>query len=442
MKNLLILIFLYTILLSALVFAASAQTLSLEESVSLSLANNPRIKAVELEITSVRKNSAIARSMYLPQIALTANANHYFQRPVFFGFGEQVGERIPYGRFGGEDQLAVGVVAEQALYNPRVFPALRAATLAEKESELLLRQEQVWLVANVKQAYLQLLILSERIKLNQQNLDRNRKVLEDSRILYAQGKALRIDTLRAYTSMKNLEPQHLKLENELATVRLRLAALIGIDSLHEITPGDSLIIPIPKNLPEESEVYTIARESNPATQRLALQESIRAESSKLINAERLPSLVLTGQYFVQSQTNNFDYANIPLPATSFVGLRMVVPVFNGFSIRKRSEQSILKEHQATLELRRAENDLRADVHELVSAYNETLARITVAKTVSETASLTFGIVQYRYKSGVASRLELADAELALTQAQSNYLEAIYDYLTTRIRLFALMGKTD
>lgn len=443
MKNFFILVFLYFILLSALVFAASAQTLTLEQSVSLSLANNPKVKAMELEVASARQQSIIARSLYLPSVSVAANANHYFQRPVFFGFGEQTGgDRISYGRFGGEDQLAAGIIFEQALWNPQVFPAIRHAGLREKENELLLQQEQVALVAQVKRTYLQLLILAERIKLKQQNLDRNRKVLHDSRILLAQGKALRIDTLRAYTSMKNLEPEHLKLKNELATASLRLASLIGIDSLHDIAPADSLIIPIPKNLPEESEVYAITKSANPAMMRLSLQESIHEQSSKQIHAQRLPVLALTGQYLIQSQTNNFEYGNIPLPGTSYVGLRLVIPVFNGFSITARAQQSILRENQSTLLLRQAEENLRADVHELVSAYNETLERITIAKTVSETAKLTFDIVQYRYKNGVSSRLELTDSELALTQAQSNYLEAIYDYLTTRIRLFELMGKTD
>jgi len=51
------------------------------------------------------------------------------------------------------------------------------------------------------------------------------------------------------------------------------------------------------------------------------------------------------------------------------------------------------------------------------------------------------MTQYRYTKGVASRLELTDAELALTAAQSNYLEAVYDYLSARIALDLITGKT-
>ena len=61
-------------------------------------------------------------------------------------------------------------------------------------------------------------------------------------------------------------------------------------------------------------------------------------------------------------------------------------------------------------------------------------------TVKETAQLSYDITQYRYAKGVASRLELTDAELALTAAQSNYLEAVYDYLSAGIALERTSGR--
>jgi outer membrane protein TolC len=84
--------------------------------------------------------------------------------------------------------------------------------------------------------------------------------------------------------------------------------------------------------------------------------------------------------------------------------------------------------------------LRASVHRVVSESNESLARLQTATDVQETAELSYDIIQYRYKKGVASRLELTDAELELSTAQSNYLEAVYDYLSARISLQQLVGE--
>lgn len=71
---------------------------------------------------------------------------------------------------------------------------------------------------------------------------------------------------------------------------------------------------------------------------------------------------------------------------------------------------------------------------------ETHERMQTQAQVKETAKLSYNIVQYRYSKGVTSRLELTDAELALTTAQLNYLEAVYDYLAARIELDRTRGK--
>jgi outer membrane protein TolC len=120
----------------------------------------------------------------------------------------------------------------------------------------------------------------------------------------------------------------------------------------------------------------------------------------------------------------------------------LVPLFNGFSTNAKVKQARTSQEQSSLQLKDAAERLKTDVHALVADCNESVARIYTTQTVTETARLSFDIVQYRYRRGVASRLELTDAELALTQAQSNYLEAVYDYMAARIALYGLMGKAE
>jgi outer membrane protein TolC len=79
------------------------------------------------------------------------------------------------------------------------------------------------------------------------------------------------------------------------------------------------------------------------------------------------------------------------------------------------------------------------VHESIARINEASLRLETTASVQETAKLTYNIIQYRYKNGIASRLELTDAELGLSTAQSNYLEAVYDYIAARIELNKLKG---
>ena len=104
------------------------------------------------------------------------------------------------------------------------------------------------------------------------------------------------------------------------------------------------------------------------------------------------------------------------------------------------KQARISREQSAIRTNYAFEQLRASVHRVVSESHESLARLQTAVDVQETAQLSYDIIQYRYKKGVASRLELTDAELELSTAQSNYLEAVYDYLSARIALQQLMGE--
>lgn len=432
------------VLSTTIALTASAQRkLSLEDAVTIAKSENPELKASALDITRSEQQRKIAQSLLLPNVTASGVLNHYFNQQPFFGFGEETGEgKIPYGRFGGEDQLAAVVAATQPLLNFQAYPTIQRAKLKEHESSLQYKSQQLETVALVKQTYLQALVLHERIKVQEESIDRNRLALQDARSLFAQGKGLRVDTLRAFTSVKNLEPLLLKLQFAEQTAELRLKALLGIDSLTDIQLADSLYLREAFPIPSEDEVYNEARTGNPTYQILALQQEISEHQEKIASGARLPSVSAVAAYQVNSQTRDFNYNNAYFPTSSFVGLQVSVPLFTGLSNQARVRDASIETSQWKLRSTNAFEQLRATTHQLVADNRESLDRLQTTATVSETARLSYSIVEYRYKKGVSSRLELTDAELALANAESNYLEAVYDYLSARIALLKLMGREE
>jgi outer membrane protein TolC len=423
--------------------ALAQQRLSLEDAVNLASSNNQELKARRLEVEKTQQQKVVARSLFLPYIELSAQANHFFKRTPFFGFGAEGDEdKIPYGRFGGEDQFSAAISATQPLFNPLALPSYTKARLTERASELALGQEEVNTLSLVKQTYLQILVLQERIALQNESIRRNQRVLQDARSLYLQGKALRVDTLRAYTAVKNLEPGLLRLNGAVETSTLYLKSLIGFDSVSHLVLVDSLFLPDAGTLPGEDEVYQAARESNPEYKLLKLREQVDAQQIEVASASRWPQLSLVGQYQLQSQTNHLEYGNAYFPSASFVGLQLSVPLFNGFSTNAKVREAKLNKQQTGLRSNLAFEQLRATVHQHVVDSHESLERLKTSSAVKETAQLSYDIIQYRYKNGISSRLELTDAELELTTAQSNYLEAVYDYLSSRIALSKIMGTVE
>ena len=430
-----------TVSIISILTARSQQHLSLQDAVDLALTRNPEIAATHLEVEKAQQQKIVSRSLFLPSVSLAAQANHYFKVTPFFGFGESSpGDKIPYGRLGGEDQFVSVIAAVQPLYNPQAFPTMQHSRLEEEEKRLDLKARKIGTEASVKQTYLQILVLQERINLQHESINRNLRVLRDAKSLFFQGKGLRVDTLRAYTAVKNLEPDLLKLTSAVQNNKLQLKALMGIDSLQDIELTDSLFLPDAGTIPSVQEVYERAKNNNPVYQSIALQEQLDEQSANIASSARLPTISAVAQYQLQTQTNDFEYGNAYYPSSSFVGLQLSVPLFTGLSNQAKVKQARISKEQTSLRSNYAFQQLRASAHQVVSDSHESLARLQTATDVQETAQLSYDIIQYRYKKGVASRLELTDAELELSTAQSNYLESVYDYLSARIALQKIVGE--
>ncbi len=442
--------FIYTVTVFGLIilfsYIAHAQPkqLSLRDALALTLANNREIKISSMDVDRSAEQLRVAKSANLPSAGVSAQLAHYFYETPFFGFtGTPAStDKIPYARFGGRDQASATAWINQPLYNPAARPGIVTAELQERQSRLAVIHQQTDIAAYLKQTYIRILVLHERIRLQQESIQRNRKALQDARSLLAQGRALRVDTLRAYTSVKNLEPDLLKLSLAIEVGKQQLRTLAGLDSAQELELTDSLVLPPDTGLVPEEELYNQAKLHRADLLSMELEQQTADQQIKIAEAAMKPYVSLTAQYLIQTQTSQFQYNKAYYPSTPFVGAQVTVPVFNGNLNKAKTRKAKIEKDQSVIRTAQAYADLRTEVKQALANKLETAARIQTSANVRETAKLSYEITQYRYAKAVASRLELTDAELALTTAQSNYLEAVYDYLSAGIELDRAMGNAD
>lgn len=440
--------FQFYIILSAIIavspFAGLAQqprSFSLQEAVLQATQNNRTLKANALDISIAGEEVRVAKSLSLPAVQLGAQYLHYFSLPAFFGLGDNGGNsKIPFSRIGGRDQFSGTLSASYPIYSPTAAPAIRAAQLQEKASRAYYRQSSIDIAADVQQTYLGVLVLAERLKVQHESLQRNEKALADSRSLLAQGRGLRVDTLRAYTAVESLKPDILKLDYAIEVGKQQLITLMGLDSVAQITLTDSLVVSSPEAIPSENQLYEEALLQRPDLQALVLQQQVSEQQTSLAKAARLPTVSLIGQYQIQSQARKFDFTDAYWPSASFAGAQVVLPLFTGHSNQAKIRQAEFAQQQSGIRITEAQQALKTTVKQAIANLRETHDRVQTQLKVKEAALLSYDIVQYRYEKGVTMRLELTDAELALTTAQLNYLEAVFEYRRAEIELARTRGK--
>ena len=421
---------------------AQNQSLSLKQAIEQAKIHNRDLRIDSLNISKYRQQTEISKGLLLPSVSLTGQFQRYIQRPVFFGLNSSsTSEGVGYARFGGQEVTGAQVTLAQPLYNSGTKHEIQRRKLLEKQTQLSYQEREVDVVARVKQNYVQLLVLQERLKLQKESILRNKKALADSRSLLAQGRALRVDTLRAYTSVKNLEPDVLRLTYALQISQQQLSVLIGNEAETELVLSDSLQFDPSESIPAETGILTTSLH-RPDFQILTLNKEINDKEIELYKSARKPVVSFISQYQLQTQTNKFRFDHAGWPPVFYAGVQFAIPLFSGMQNVNKIALGKIERQQTDMIYQNAQEQLKTEVRQVVASLYETSQRIKTQQNVSETAELSYSITKYRYEKGVASRLELIDAEFALTTAKSNYLEAVYDYLSSKIELDRTMGKVE
>lgn len=422
---------------------AQVRQLTIENAVKLAIDKNRDLQVATLETTKAAQKVQEARGYALPTVAASAQYLYYFNKQVSFLPGSFVGlgdNELATFRVGGSNAFLGGVAVSQPLFQASVRSGIKVAQLDGLATEQALADVRASVVTDVKKAYLDVLITQEQLRLQQQSIARNEQALKDARSLLAQGRASRVDTLRAFVTLENLRPTLIQLTNRIGITKTVLKRTVGLDEREEVELQDSLRYDDALFVTPGADAFLDAVQARPEVRRLELVEQLNREQIALQTAEKQPKLSAIGLVQSQSQANNFRVDNYRWPVSSYLGLQVNVPIFTGFRMNSRIQQAQITRQQSETQLANLKEIVRAQVKIGLANVQEARLRILTQQQTISVAELGYRITRDRWKQGIASRLDLTDAELSLTQAKSNYLQAVYDYLTAAVELDKVLGR--
>lgn len=423
---------------------AQKRTLSLTDALEMAKEGNKELQVQILEEINAKEMTRETRSRLLPSISGNVGYSYYFERQAIF---------LP-GSFAGTDKqvqdIAVGgknaYNAYLSLNQPILAPSLRHQTNAalineniEKEKTTDLHSRVALLVST---RYLDILMMNSQLGVLDQSLQRNIKALQDSRFLLAQGKGLKSDTLRSFIAVENLKSSVSYLKNNVEISGFELKRLIGLEDPADLELTDTLEFGIEGgngvNFQVE-EVFHVAEANRKDLNIQQLYIDLNQRKLKATQAMLLPQLLLIGQYQVQAQADDALFGQYTLPRTSFLGLQLTVPIFNGGRTKSQISQAKIKAAQEDIRLKGLKDEVKTELATILSKWKEANTQLDIQVATVQSAELNHLMMDDRFKNGLGSRLELTDAELALTQAKINYLNAIYNLRVLHLELQHALG---
>lgn len=426
---------------------AQKHTLTLKAALEMAKEGNKTLQIQLLEELNSKEVIRETKNNFLPSISANAGYSYYFDRQVIFLPGSFANSTKPVQDItvGGKNVYNAYLSLYQPIFDSKKQQQIKIANLNDEIEKEKTEDLSSRIAYQVSAHYLTMVLMNHQESLLQESLQRNIQALKDSRSLYEQGRSLKSDTLRSSLAVSNLKSSLSYLKSTIEVAAIELKRLIGTDALGEIEVTDELILTEDariKSLYQIEDAVGIAQNNRKdlIIQQLAIH--LQEKKKKAIQAEQLPQLSVVGQYQIQAQEDTMDFGQYALPKTTYLGVQLNIPIFSGNRIKSQINQAKIKTHQEEIKLADLNDKVKTELSTILSKQKEGFSQLDIQQNAVELAELNQQMIDNRFKNGLGSRLELTDAELALTQAKLSYSNALYTLRMLEIELQFALGLLD
>lgn len=416
------------------------QPMSLAQCTEIALNQSLQLKADAIDLEKTNASIKQAYSAVLPSV----NINGSYQ------YAPQVQASImPASTFGGAageySALRMGVAqtksatAEltQVIYNQSSFIALKSARVMIAGSQLQIRSSQEDLVYNVAATYYNIQSLQKRKVLNEQQLKNTESLLKSTAEQFKAGLATQTDVDRLTVSRDNAVATIASLENDLRKYYNQLKVLMNIPldqplQIEEFSDNEASVT--------STEANTVKTRTNYL--QLEYQKSVAELQYKNIRAGYLPTLSFFANYGYNgsyTDANPFKLINDRFYASSALGVRLKIPVFDGFSIKYQALQKELEIQKLEIQAEQTQQQNAQDAANALADYQSNLLTYENQKRNLELAQKVMADINQQYQSGIADVTDVINTSGDLQTAQNNYVSALINLKQAELNLRKAQG---
>lgn len=425
--------------------AQDTSRMTLAQAIDFAEKNSPLLKNAQIDVDLSRQTVNQVTATGLPQVTASGSYMQYLQVPgnwVKNFFPQPGAPEYIFIQFQQPISAQGTLAMNQLIYSGSYLLGLRAAKEFINVNQLLVAKTKTDLHTNVAKAYLMALTMQKNIALINSNLLTLEKSLTDVKALQKEGFAEKLDVQRLELAVSNLKVQKEKLETGVVATLNVLKLQMGMDINKPLTLADDLET-VDKAIPA---LTTEMQVKNRVEFKLMEQSlSLNLMDEKRWKVNRYPSVV----GFFQHQQNtlrpefNFFKSNLTpnnnwVPSTAF-GFSVQATLFDGLKTRANIAEVRLKREKLQNDMAAFENFASMEYQNALKTYNVNLQQVLTQKQNLELAQEIYTKANIKYKEGVGSSLEIVQAENDLKTSQTNYLNALYDLVISKIDLKKATG---
>lgn len=416
--------------------------LSIKAAVDYALLHQKDVLNAELdaEIAKAKVNETIG--IGLPQLNGSFDLKDFQKIPTQLipaeFFGGPAGTYAPI-QFGTRWNATAGLNATQLLFDPTYLVGVSAAKTYRELTVKNLQRTRLETSIAVTKAYYSLLLMRERKKVIDKNVQRLEKLFNDTKAMYTNGFIEKIDLDRIQVTYNNILSEEEKMGRFIDLTERNLKFQMGLPDYVKVEIINSLDEVAVKNLSIEVGFPELSKRIEYSI--LKTQEQLQMHNIRRYKGQYLPSLVAYGSLQANALRTTFNLfeSGFRWYPTGIIGATLTINIFDGLQKNYRIKQENLALNKVRNEMSNFEN---AVVLEVTAARTGLRNALSTLVTTEENLDLAENIVntsKLKYDQGVGSNLEILDAEASLKEAQANYFNALYDAIIAKIDLDKSLG---
>ncbi|MEW6469196.1 MAG: TolC family protein [Bacteroidota bacterium] len=407
---------------------------SLQQSVEYALQNQVNVQNAVLDEQIAKGKVNEVLGLGFPQVSGSIDVKDFLEIPTSVIPGEFFGG--PPGsfttvQFGTQYSATAGINASQLVFSSDYLVGLKATKVFLELSQKATVRTRIETAAAVSKAYYMVLVNDERMKLVNANIDRLKKLMDDTKVLFDNGFVEKIDYDRITVAYNNLLVEKEKIAKLFELALALLKYQMGMEQNAALTLTDKLAgISFKPDLSLEKFDYSKRIEYSLFQTQLGLSQ-LQLKKDKM---SYLPSFVLYGSVSANAFRNQFDFFDTGQRwyPTVVIGGTIGVPIFAGGQKHYRIQQSRLAVIKAENNLKFMQQSIDLDMAGARIALQNASSSLETQKKNIELAENVYKTAKLKYDQGVGSNLEVMTAETALKEAQTNYYNALYEALVAKI----------
>ncbi len=425
------------ILFVAPLCASRSSVFSLEDCIAIALRNSPEIGVAREGVRREENSLLSSYGALLPNFSLYFSTGHAFFGPSSIQFDAQ-GRPVQRDGFDYES-YSFGLSSNMVLYDGgENINRIRSSMNSRDASREDLKYRKDITTAMVIRAYYDFVRSKMLFHVQKESMEQAKQSLERVEALLEVGSATRADLLKARVRYSNTRLTMIKSRNAVELAREDLVNLLNINEDRIIDVDTSMVIQFVEPDLDRDIQFALVNRSDLKS----FDYSMKSAHAGISAAKSgwLPRIG-AGFNYGWSDRKMADNLNFFKDEYSWsVGVSLSLDIFDRFVTSANVGTAKVSYRIAEYNLERAKLDAIREIKGLVFTIRESRERILVATETVEQAMEDVRLAEERYRVGAGTMLETIDAQVAMTKAKADVIDAKCDYLIAVADLSRATGR--